>query len=409
MSWVENADNCVAFRCDNVSIHAVALQGPGGGGERCRLRRCSTARFRFANPRLAGRRRRLGRGAPDGPVDFDVTFYSVPTCSFGRPSLASRGADDLETNDRGIGAFAIDGLPRRPGRDARRCDASRTDPRKSRTVSMRTATTVLADGVSTTAVQWRTTGLPAHHRPGALVQGADRPEQPRDVRLQPAGRLRPRRLQGHPGRSTRSSSAGPSPRRARSRDRRSQQAGRRHAGRPLQHVAVQPVVLGSDELEAGRSNPDVFSPQFSPTEYSPTEYSASLTRTDRVLTDRVLTHRILTDRSTHPRNIHRPSTRRQFSRDDWASFNPADPRAFSAAQTASLVAVSPGPGTGDETVAVNTWNNTGNFYVRVQGKNGSFDPERAFTIQADPTGQPLLGGRRDPRRPHRRRRAASRR
>ena len=32
VSWVENADNCAAFRCDNVSIHAVALSGPGGGG-----------------------------------------------------------------------------------------------------------------------------------------------------------------------------------------------------------------------------------------------------------------------------------------------------------------------------------------------------------------------------------------
>ena len=32
VSWVENADNCMDFRCDNVSIHAVALSGPGGGG-----------------------------------------------------------------------------------------------------------------------------------------------------------------------------------------------------------------------------------------------------------------------------------------------------------------------------------------------------------------------------------------
>ena len=32
VSWVENADSCMDFRCDNVSIHAVALSGPGGGG-----------------------------------------------------------------------------------------------------------------------------------------------------------------------------------------------------------------------------------------------------------------------------------------------------------------------------------------------------------------------------------------
>ena len=45
---------------------------------------------------------------------------------------------------------------------------------------------------------------------------------------------------------------------------------------------------------------------------------------------------------------------------------------------------------------MNTWNNTGDFYVRVQGKNGSFDADRQFTVAGRRAGQPLLGSRRTP-------------
>ena len=55
-------------------------------------------------------------------------------------------------------------------------------------------------------------------------------------------------------------------------------------------------------------------------------------------------------------------------------------QAFSSAQTRSLIGVSATPGTGDETVVVNTWNNTGSFYVRVTGRGGAFDPEDLFAV-----------------------------
>ena len=76
----------------------------------------------------------------------------------------------------------------------------------------------------------------------------------------------------------------------------------------------------------------------------------------------------------------------EWSPSEWSSSNPSDPRAFSGAQTASLLAVSAGPGTGDENVAVNTWNNTGHFYFRVQGKNGSFDATTPFTLSVEREG-----------------------
>ncbi len=56
-----------------------------------------------------------------------------------------------------------------------------------------------------------------------------------------------------------------------------------------------------------------------------------------------------------------------------------------------MLAVSAGAGTGDERVAVNTWNNTGDFYIRVQGKNGSFVPDDAFTLTTAREPSPCTG------------------
>jgi hypothetical protein len=138
-------------------------------------------------------------------------------------------------------------------------------------------------------------------------------------------------------------------------------------------------------------NDDVYSPAYSPTEYSPTEYSAAFTSpTEYSPTEYSPTEYSPTEYSPTEYSPTEYSAD-QFSRDEWATFNPADPRAFSAAQTASLVAISSGPGTGDESVSVNTWNNTGSFYVRVQGKNGSFDPDTPFTLQVSSEGNLCSG------------------
>ncbi len=81
----------------------------------------------------------------------------------------------------------------------------------------------------------------------------------------------------------------------------------------------------------------------------------------------------------------------QWSASQWSDSYPAHPKTFADAQTRSLLAVSAGPGTGDESVSVNTWNNTGHFYIRVQGKNGSFDAANPFTIQVSRTGNLCSG------------------
>jgi hypothetical protein len=59
--------------------------------------------------------------------------------------------------------------------------------------------------------------------------------------------------------------------------------------------------------------------------------------------------------------------------------------AFSSAQVRSLIGVSANDGTTDEQVNAETWNNTGNYYIRVNGRNGATSP---FTLTVTSTGGP---------------------
>ena len=65
--------------------------------------------------------------------------------------------------------------------------------------------------------------------------------------------------------------------------------------------------------------------------------------------------------------------RSQWSASQWSGSFEADPQRFSAAQTASLLAISLRTRQRPEFAGVNTWNNTGFIYLRVQGKNGLYD------------------------------------
>ncbi len=56
------------------------------------------------------------------------------------------------------------------------------------------------------------------------------------------------------------------------------------------------------------------------------------------------------------------------------------PDAFSSAQMRSLIAVSAFNGKAGEGVQLNTWENSGDFYIRVRGRNGVFDPNNSFTL-----------------------------
>ena len=78
-----------------------------------------------------------------------------------------------------------------------------------------------------------------------------------------------------------------------------------------------------------------------------------------------------------------------------ANFNPAlTPAeltdAYSDAEVDSLLAVSSASGAVDKSVTVDTWNNTGNFYVAITGNNGASAPS-PFTLGVTITGGPCAG------------------
>jgi len=68
---------------------------------------------------------------------------------------------------------------------------------------------------------------------------------------------------------------------------------------------------------------------------------------------------------------------------------------FSAAQVYSLIGWSNNLGTTSERVASNTWTSTGDFYIRVNGKNGVSDLEHPFTLTVTVDGN-LCAGLTDP-------------
>ena len=61
-------------------------------------------------------------------------------------------------------------------------------------------------------------------------------------------------------------------------------------------------------------------------------------------------------------------------------------QAFTSAQVRSVIAVSAVTGTGPESIAANSWNNGGSFYIRVSGREGASDPNHPFTLNVTRTG-----------------------
>ena len=63
------------------------------------------------------------------------------------------------------------------------------------------------------------------------------------------------------------------------------------------------------------------------------------------------------------------------------------PEAYSSAQISTLIALSDANGNAPEQITVNSFNNSGNFYIRVAGAGGAFDPSTLFhvTVTASPT------------------------
>jgi hypothetical protein len=135
-----------------------------------------------------------------------------------------------------------------------------------------------------------------------------------------------------------------------------------------------PSVFSPDAYAPSVFSPSVFSPSvFSPSVFSPSVFSPSVF-SPSVFSPSVFSPSVFSPSVFSP-SVFSPSV---FSPSVFSDEEIA--QAFSSAQTRSLIGVSATPGTGDETVVVNSWNNTGHFYVRVAGHGGAFDSDDLFNV-----------------------------
>jgi hypothetical protein len=123
--------------------------------------------------------------------------------------------------------------------------------------------------------------------------------------------------------------------------------------------AYAPSVFSPSVFSSSVFSPSVFSPSvFSPSVFSPSVFSSS------VFSPSVFSPSVFSP------SVFSPSV---FSATQIA-------QSFSTAQTRSIIGVSVTPGTGDKSVVVNSWNNTGSFYARVTGRGDAFDTGTPFTV-----------------------------
>ncbi|HEU5424191.1 MAG TPA: choice-of-anchor Q domain-containing protein, partial [Nitrolancea sp.] len=135
--------------------------------------------------------------------------------------------------------------------------------------------------------------------------------------------------------------------------------------------AFSPDAYSPDAFSPDAFSSDVFAPDaFSPDAYSPDAYSPDAFSPDAFSPD-----------------AYSPDA---FSPDAYSpdAFSPDaySPDAYSSAQTRSLIGVSAFNGDASEGISLNTWDNTGYFYVRVRGRNGADVPSAPpFTVTINQT------------------------
>jgi hypothetical protein len=126
-------------------------------------------------------------------------------------------------------------------------------------------------------------------------------------------------------------------------------------------------------------SPSIYSPSiYSPSIYSPSIYSPSI-YSPSIYSPSIYSPSIYSP-SIYSPSIYSPSI-----------YSPSDAflQAFYGAQARSLIGVSAADGPADETIRAATWNNTGDFYVRVQGRDGASGS--GFHLGLSVTGGPCTG------------------
>ncbi|MAT95737.1 MAG: hypothetical protein CL608_01110 [Anaerolineaceae bacterium] len=144
--------------------------------------------------------------------------------------------------------------------------------------------------------------------------------------------------------------------------------------------AFSPDAFSPDAFSPDAFSPDAFSPDaFSPDAFSPDAFSPDAFSPDAFSPDAFSPDAFSPDAFSPDAFSPDAFSPDAFSPD---AFSPDafSPDAFSSAQMRSLIAVSAFNGTAGEGVQLNTWENSGDFYIRVRGRNGAYNPNNDFTL-----------------------------
>lgn len=138
-----------------------------------------------------------------------------------------------------------------------------------------------------------------------------------------------------------------------------------------------PDTLSPDALNAQILAPEAFTPAaFDPATFE-SAVIAPRARSPLVIVPRARSPLIISPRARSPRA--RSPNELNPGIYDPGSPNP-DADAYESAQTRSFLAFSMQDGMTTETIVVNTWNNTGDFYLRVNGRNGIYSLNAPFRV-----------------------------
>jgi CSLREA domain-containing protein len=145
--------------------------------------------------------------------------------------------------------------------------------------------------------------------------------------------------------------------------------------------AFSPDAFSPDAFSPDAFSPDAFSPDaFSPDAFSPDAFSPDAFSPDAFSPDAFSPDAFSPDAFSPDAFSPDAFSPDAFSPD---AFSPDafSPDAFSSAQTRSLVAISAFDGQVGEGVLVRTWDNEGDYYIRVRGRSGAFNPIMPFHLE----------------------------
>jgi CSLREA domain-containing protein len=147
--------------------------------------------------------------------------------------------------------------------------------------------------------------------------------------------------------------------------------------------AFSPEAFSPEAFSPEAFSPEAFSPEaFSPEAFSPEAFSPEAFSPEAFSPEAFSPEAFSPDAFSPEAFSPEAFSPEAFSPE---AFSPEafSPEAFSGAQLRSLLGVSAFRGLANEGLIINTWNNSGDFYVRVRGANGAFNNQFPFRVSIE--------------------------